>query len=60
LLMGNTITNKKLSDFLNLKSPSAAKTILNSLNLQYQGTFKDRVYFLQENIELNQKNNREN
>ncbi|MEH7387195.1 nuclease-related domain-containing protein, partial [Bacillus sp. JJ1521] len=42
LLIGNTITNCQLRDFLYIQSKSTASNILSSLNLNYKGTFKDR------------------
>lgn len=59
LLFGNTITNRQLRDFLDIQSISTAKHILTSLNLQYKGSFKDRVYFLtEEDLILKPKNRR--
>ncbi|WP_189655259.1 nuclease-related domain-containing protein [Bacillus sp. HNG] len=46
LLIGNTITNRELRKFLNLDSITASKNILLSLNLEYEGNFRDRVYKL--------------
>ncbi len=46
LLIGNTITNQKLRDFLQLTSRSAATRILQSLNISYTGEKKGRVYYL--------------
>lgn len=45
LILGNTITNSQLREFLNLSSPTAARNILRSLNLKYTGTGRHRVYF---------------
>ncbi|MCH1627847.1 nuclease-related domain-containing protein [Fredinandcohnia quinoae] len=44
LLFGNTITNQKLREFLNLPSRSAATRILKSLNFQFTGENKGRIY----------------
>ncbi|MCC3356067.1 NERD domain-containing protein [Bacillus sp. REN16] len=49
LLIGNTITNQQLREFLNLKSRTAAKNILKSLNLKYDGDQRHRVYHLPPN-----------
>ncbi|THE13081.1 NERD domain-containing protein [Bacillus timonensis] len=57
LLFGNTITNKPLRDFLDIQSISTAKHILTSLNLQYNGSFKDRIYLLKEEALKNMHNN---
>lgn len=46
LLIGNTITNQKLRDFLQLTSRSAATRILQSSCLSYTGEKKGRVYFI--------------
>lgn len=46
LLIGNTITNQKLRDFLQLTSRSAATRILQSYCLSYTGEKKGRVYFV--------------
>ncbi|MEH7225333.1 nuclease-related domain-containing protein [Bacillus sp. JJ1566] len=48
LLFGNTITNQQLRDFLDIQSISTAKHILTSLNLQHEGSFRDRIYLLSE------------
>ncbi|MFS0822356.1 NERD domain-containing protein [Bacillus sp. 1P02SD] len=45
LLIGNTITNSQLRDFLQLDSPSAARRILASLHLKNTGTKRHRVYY---------------
>nr|WP_309100240.1 nuclease-related domain-containing protein [Fredinandcohnia onubensis] len=45
LLMGNTITNQKLRDFLLLPSRNAARNILKSWNLKQEGKTKGSVYF---------------
>lgn len=46
LLIGNTITNQKLRNFLQLPSRSAATRILKSLNLTFSGEKKGREYIL--------------
>jgi len=46
LLIKPTITNRELRDFLRLDSASVALKLLQSLNLSYSGTTKDRVYFI--------------
>lgn len=46
LLAGDTITNRQLRQFLRLPSVSVASKLLASLNLPFEGTYKDRVYFL--------------
>ncbi|MEH7238955.1 NERD domain-containing protein [Bacillus sp. JJ1562] len=45
LIIGNSITNSQLRDFLNLSSPTAARNIFLSLNLKHTGTLRHRVYF---------------
>ncbi|AOH57036.1 hypothetical protein ABE28_022040 [Peribacillus muralis] len=45
-LIGATITNRQLRDFINLSSASAATRILQSLNLTSSGANKGRVYSL--------------
>ncbi|MEH7236796.1 nuclease-related domain-containing protein [Bacillus sp. JJ1562] len=49
LLIGNTITNRKLREFLDMDSITASKNILLSLNLEYEGNFRNRVYKLPDN-----------
>lgn len=46
LLIGDTITNQQLRQFLRLTSTSVASKLLVSLDLPSKGTYKDRVYFL--------------
>ncbi|UZJ79511.1 MULTISPECIES: nuclease-related domain-containing protein [unclassified Fictibacillus] len=46
LLLGSEITNRKLKEFLQLSSTSAAKRLLLSLNVPHSGSFKDRKYYL--------------
>lgn len=45
LLIGNTITNSQLRDFLKLDSSSAARRILVTLNLKHSGTLRHKVYY---------------
>lgn len=45
-LLGSTITNRQLRDFLNISSSSSATRILQSLNLTSSGANKGRVYNL--------------
>ncbi|MED3984662.1 nuclease-related domain-containing protein [Peribacillus simplex] len=45
-LLGSTITNRQLRDFLNISSASSATRILQSLNLTSRGANKGRVYSL--------------
>ncbi|MFP3508718.1 nuclease-related domain-containing protein [Peribacillus sp. SIMBA_075] len=45
-LVGSTITNRQLRDFLNISSSSSATRILQSLNLTSRGANKGRVYSL--------------
>ncbi|HEY4551952.1 MAG TPA: nuclease-related domain-containing protein [Bacillaceae bacterium] len=46
LLVGQTITNKKLRDFLLLASEDSARYILQSMNLPHTGKTKGRAYIL--------------
>ncbi|MFS0784508.1 nuclease-related domain-containing protein [Bacillus sp. 1P06AnD] len=46
LLIGSTITNKQLREFLHIPSTSVASKILSSLKTSSDGTFKNRVYHL--------------
>ncbi|KFN02179.1 NERD domain-containing protein [Bacillus clarus] len=46
LLLGGTITNSDLREFLNLQSSSMVKRILHKLDLPYTGKNKDRKYDL--------------
>lgn len=46
LLLRSTITNKQLRDFLLIKSESKAKYILHSMDLDYVGTTRGRIYTL--------------
>ncbi|WP_163102068.1 nuclease-related domain-containing protein [Peribacillus alkalitolerans] len=46
LLIGLTISNGQLRDFLLINSPSAASRLLHSLNLPQTGTYKNKVYYL--------------
>lgn len=46
LLLGPTITNKELRQFLKISSVSSASKLLSALNLSYTGTFKNRKYLL--------------
>ncbi len=50
-LIGNTITNQKLCDFLRLSSRTGAKTIFKTLHLEHKGDLKSRIYILPKNIE---------
>ncbi|MCP1095759.1 NERD domain-containing protein [Peribacillus frigoritolerans] len=45
-LLGSTITNRQLRNFLNISSSSSATRILQSLNLTSSGANKGRVYSL--------------
>lgn len=45
-LLGSTITNQQLRDFLNISSSSSATRILQSMNLTSGGANKGRVYSL--------------
>ncbi|MED3708146.1 hypothetical protein P4502_02715 [Peribacillus frigoritolerans] len=45
-LLGSTITNRQLRDFLSISSSSSATRILQSLNLTSSGANKGRVYRL--------------
>lgn len=51
LLIHSTITNQQLREFLYLPSTSVASKLLTSLGLKSQGTFKDRVYLLEDLVE---------
>ncbi|MCH1627775.1 nuclease-related domain-containing protein [Fredinandcohnia quinoae] len=46
LIFGQSITNKQLRNFLHTPSSSISKKILTSMNLEYHGTTKDRVYMI--------------
>ncbi len=46
LLIGNTITNSQLRFFLQFNSITVATKLLGSMNLPFEGTFKDRKYHL--------------
>lgn len=46
LLIKPTITNRELRGFLRLDSESIALKLIQSLNLRYTGTTKDRMYFI--------------
>lgn len=46
LLVGDSITNRQIRTFLHLPSISIASKILASLQLPFEGSFKNRVYFL--------------
>lgn len=46
LLIGQTITNKQLRDFLSIPSASVASKMLNSLQAESIGKYKNRVYYL--------------
>ncbi len=46
LLIGPTITNKQLRDFLKIPSISIASKLLHSLQTESIGKYKDRAYFL--------------
>ncbi|MFT4416430.1 nuclease-related domain-containing protein [Fredinandcohnia humi] len=48
LLIGNTITNQQLRNFLGLESRSASKNILKTLQLEHRGTLRHRVYKIPE------------
>ncbi|MFF2286179.1 nuclease-related domain-containing protein [Peribacillus butanolivorans] len=50
-LVKPTITNSEFRQFLQLKSPSSAKKLLTSLNLNHSGHTKGRVYSLRSIIE---------
>ncbi|QOR66292.1 NERD domain-containing protein [Cytobacillus suaedae] len=45
-LWGDTITNREFRDFLDISSKDIAGRLLTSLDLDFTGTFKDRVYSL--------------
>ncbi|MET3696790.1 nuclease-like protein [Bacillus oleivorans] len=45
LLIKPTITNKECRDFLGIKSRKIAHRLLNSMNLQFTGTNKSRIYY---------------
>jgi hypothetical protein len=49
LLISQTITNRQLRDFLLLPSKSSSLHLLNSLELDYYGTTRDRTYILKRN-----------
>ncbi|MFD1707466.1 nuclease-related domain-containing protein [Siminovitchia sediminis] len=46
LLNGDTITNRQLRQFLQLDSVTVATNLLGALRLPFDGTFKDRKYYL--------------
>lgn len=46
LLLGETISNRELREFLQLSSKHVATDILTSLNIPYTGKFKGRIYHL--------------
>ncbi|MGG4491346.1 nuclease-related domain-containing protein [Metabacillus idriensis] len=46
LLLGPTITNKEMRQFLKISSLSSASKLLSALDLPYTGTFKNRKYHL--------------
>ncbi|WP_408007220.1 hypothetical protein ACJROX_21355 [Pseudalkalibacillus sp. A8] len=46
LLINPTITNKELRKFLHIDSEAVANYILKSLNLDYRGNTKERIYYL--------------
>ena len=46
LLVGTTITNRKLRDFLMIHSPNLATRLLQMLNLPSEGSTRDRIYSL--------------
>ena len=46
LLIKPTITNRELRTFLHVESEYVATRLLNSLNVPYTGSTKDRVYHL--------------
>ncbi len=46
LLLGDTITNKDIRWFLHLGSSSITSKYLSSLNLKFEGNYKNRKYFL--------------
>jgi hypothetical protein len=52
LLIDSKISNKKCREFLRLTSPTTTSKILNSLNLPYTGTFKNREYNLEPLLNL--------
>jgi hypothetical protein len=45
LLFDSQITNQQFREFAHIKSPDTAKRLLLSVNLNYSGTKKGRVYF---------------
>lgn len=47
LLIGETISNKEVRNFLNIESEATAKRLLSSLKLSVTGTTKDRIYYLE-------------
>lgn len=46
LVVANTITNQQLRQYLRIPSISVASKLLSSLNLPYEGTYRNRVYIL--------------
>jgi len=46
LLIGETVSNKELRNYLNLPSASVTSKYLVSLGLKFEGSFKNRRYFL--------------
>lgn len=46
LLLGPRITNRRCRYFLNLSSVSIASKLLRSLNLKYEGSYRNRTYLL--------------
>lgn len=52
LIMGPTITNQKLREFVHLESEDTAKRLLRSMNLPATGTNKGRVYHKPENFHV--------
>ncbi|MBS4216873.1 NERD domain-containing protein [Bacillus sp. FJAT-49711] len=46
LLNGKKITNQQCRDFLQLPSNSISSKLLRSLNLSFEGNYRNRVYFL--------------
>lgn len=46
LLFGSTITNSELRDFLKINSTAAATRLLQSMNLNSSGNYKNKIYTL--------------
>ncbi|ENQ3080922.1 nuclease-related domain-containing protein [Bacillus multifaciens] len=46
LLLGTTVTNKELKEFLHITSSSVIKRLIGAMNLPYKGEYKGRKYDL--------------